>query len=243
METKMVSYITNFYKNITIGLLVIGLGCILFYGLYVNGYYQESGILLFLFLMYSLYLALNIHLWLNIKIGITTSDDGFLFELEKKSGLERITYPFSEIEAYQIRFTGNDNCPAIKIYTKYDSPKEYIFITRKDEEDQFDSKLLVKTLHLRMQKYNIGKAEDQKIEFRPSFAATKAGLYVLIFWGVAYIVFVITMIILTAKGYSMHRSFIAYFAGLFPFFAFLIARRSGITFRDEMMKDVEKELK
>lgn len=244
METKMVSYIIQFRKNLTIIFSNMALWLILTYVFFSYGNYTHAAIFFAVFAITSLILSLNIHLWLNNKIVITIVDKGFIFDITKKNELITKEYPFSEIKAYQFEFSGKEkNVPIFRIFTKDGKTDKYVFITKKDDEDQLDVKLLAKSLHLSIQKYNKDKAEDQKIEFRPSFAATKAGFYIIVFLGVANAMVIIVMLILSAKGDTMTRSFMLFIGGTIPFFSLLLARISGLNFRKEMMKYAEKELR
>ncbi len=243
METTMTSYIIRFYKNLIIVLLIWASGLIFTYISYTNGNFVLAAIILASTIFAAIYIGLNIHLWLNNKVIIQTSIFGFHFEIEKKNEVLNKEYLFSEIEAYQFEFSGKgNNVPIFRIYKRNGKVDKYTFIAKKDDKDQVNPKLLAKSLHLNIQMYNKDKIENQKIEFRPSFAASKSGLYTIVFGGFFYFLLIIIIIILSSKEYTMSQSFLILIGGSIPFFRLLFARISAMNFRKEMMNIAEKEL-
>ncbi len=242
METKIVAFTVNLLKLKLIYFLNLTLWISLIFDSICFRNFAYADVYLIILIVTTLFLAFNLSYIFSKKTTITLSGRGFLFETEKKETTIREEILFSEISAYKIRLDARRPNSEIKIYTSDGECKKYFFITKKDEDDQISTKQLIQTLHLHIQKYNLDKPEDKKIEFRPQFSGTKPALYMIYFFGLAYLIAVLTLLTLSAKGYEIKYSLQIYFYGPVPFLGLLIGRGADINFYKAMIKYAQKEL-
>lgn len=106
-----------------------------------------------------------------------------LIQLTLQNSNSEIVYDFeyylSEIKSYTIQFP-NYRFASIKLNLKNGKSAEYTFQKQMQDDTQESIDKILKQLHYTIENYNKNLVATEKILFKPSFFATKSGLFTII---------------------------------------------------------------
>ena len=90
-----------------------------------------------------------------------------------------LVFPFDKIKSYNIQFL-TDRFACLIIYSNSGNKKEFSFLTKKQNDLQSDTGIVIKSIHTSFRQFNFEHRQIKTIEFKPSFYASKNGLYTIV---------------------------------------------------------------
>lgn len=159
---------------ITIGLLL----------LFVSNYFLNNKILSLFFLIVviaPIFLIKLVMKRFTRKIAIDLKEKLFCISVNITGEIpERyLEYYLKEVLDYSIQFP-NRRFSSIKLNLKNGKSVEYSFLQQKQQEGQESTDEILKRIHLLIENYNQSKSGEEKILLKPSFFASKGGLFCIV---------------------------------------------------------------
>jgi hypothetical protein len=92
----------------------------------------------------------------------------------------QLEYSFFDIQSYNIKFPTN-RFTCLTLNFNSGNKKEFSFLRRQFNNSQSDTDIVIETVHSTFTQFNILHNATNAIGFKPSFYASKKGLYTIIF--------------------------------------------------------------
>ena len=153
-----------------------------------------------------------------------------ILKLKDDNNESFVNYSFFDIKSYNIQFpTSKFACLTLNLNSG--SKKEFSFLTRRFNDSQSDTDKVIESIHTSFKKFNIQHKQTKTIQFKPSFYASKKGLYTIAS-------LVLLSIIPIALSIKLDKNLPATFVATILIIGQLLVRRStDLSFYKKMIAD------
>lgn len=161
------------------------------------------------------------------EVIIELDPDQFSFKIMEKNEEVEKKIVLSELKSYSIQFP-NDKFSFVRFWLRSGKVTEFSFYS-KETEPNVDTSVLIDSFVKRIRAYNERPTITEKINLRPSFYATRMGLYCIIALSVFFLIG-----LLIADFYSKKAISLAFVFSFVLILQLILKRRKDLAYYNQM---------